>query len=98
MPTQVRGQLGMDEKIVDDKELEAALEQRENDRADVLVARQSLTMSDTKARALIDKLGMEEGDAVRVGRFRITKQLVPAHEVTFEAEESERIRIRTSEG
>lgn len=84
----------MDERIVENRELEEALEYRESERATLAEARAAYQTTHQKVTTMIDALHLEDGDVIRVGRFRITKQLVPAHEVTFEAEEAERIRIR----
>jgi hypothetical protein len=94
---QVKGQVGMDERIVEDADLEAALEAREKDREVMGVARGKLKQSHEVAVALVDKLGLEDGSVVRVGRFRIAKQMIAAHEVEFETAESSRVSIRATE-
>lgn len=86
-------QLGMDEDIVEDEALEAALEEREKRKASAGAVQKLYQAADELAKAELTRLELEDGDVARVGRFRITKSAIPGRSVTFETKPSSRVRI-----
>lgn len=86
-------QTGFDEEVIDDPDVESALEQREKHKASMAVVRKMYDGAHEAAVAEIAKLELPEGGAARVGRFRITRSAIPARSVSFEAKATSRIRI-----
>jgi len=87
------GQLGMDEKPVDNKALSDLLEKRlrlADDKAEIT---KTFKEADKAAKAEIDKLPLADGQAIRIGRFRIARQAVPPRSVSFETEATSRLTI-----
>jgi len=97
MATESQEQLALDEINVDDPTLEGALEERLRTKDLASSARLVYSRADERARAEIARaLGTaldEDGTAVRVGRFRITRTTTAAHSVSFETEAKDRVRI-----
>ena len=87
----VKGQLGMDEEIIEDDELEEALEAREAAKALLAGPKEIYAGADKLAKALIERADLP--DVARIGRFRITRSEVEARHVEFDTEPSERIAI-----
>lgn len=86
-------QLGMDERVVTDDELVKLLEKRMrlgDDRAEIGKA---FRTADAEAKERIATHQIDEGGAIRVGRFRVTKRHVEARHVEFDAAETQRITI-----
>ncbi len=88
-------QQGFDEQVIEDAEVESALEEREKRKASLSAVRKVYDGAHEAAVAEIAKLELPEGGAARVGRFRITKTAIAARSVTFEAKATSRIRIAT---
>lgn len=86
-------QLGFDEQVIEDEEIEQALEDREKRKASLSAVRKVYEGAHEAAIAEITKLELPEGGAARVGRFRITKAAIPARAVSFETKASSRVRI-----
>lgn len=86
-------QLGFDEEIVDDSELEALLDAREKRKN----SRDALNKEFQAAHELVigslARLELEDGQAIRIGRHRITKSAMPGRSVSFETKPTSRIRI-----
>lgn len=93
MGTKAEGQLGMDEKVVVNADLEAALEARFDTRVRVAEARHDADEADEKAQAMLVEMNLQVGDVIRVGRFRIERTASPARSVSFETEAKERTKI-----
>ena len=93
MSTKVKAQLGMDERVVEDSELEAKLEAREG----LAQARRTAVIrfkgADQQARDALEALDIEVGTPVRIGRFRVTKQPLGSRSVSFETDPTVRLRI-----
>ena len=87
------GQLGMDERVVDDKALSDLLETRLRLLDDKAEITKSFKAAHEEAKDAIAKLDLEEGGAIRVGRFRISKRPVAPRTVSFEAEATTRLTI-----
>lgn len=79
------GQIGMDERVVDDPALIAALEDRLRKGDDLAEVKRSFKEADTFARDLIAKIDLENGQAIRVVRFRITKKFIAGGHVEYDA-------------
>lgn len=86
-------QLGFDEQVIDDPSIEAALEERLKRKNSLDAVRKNYDAAHTIASAKIAELELPEGGAARVGRFRITRQEVPAGHREFDTKSSSRIRI-----
>lgn len=88
-----KAQLGMDERVIVEDTLERLLE----DRLRAADARSEVNKvfkdKDAAAKDRIATLGLETGDVVRVGRFRIAKSAVPEKHVEFDTDASSRISI-----
>lgn len=93
MTIQRRDQLALDEQVIRDDELEAALELRQSSREKLAEMRKRFDLAHETASAEVAKLELPEGRAVRVGRFRITRTGIPARSVSFETKASSRVRI-----
>jgi hypothetical protein len=84
MPTQERGQLGMDEVVVDSAEAEEALEERLKRKNSAAELRRQFEEADAAAKAAVLPLIPEDASAVRIGRFRITKSVSKASHREFD--------------
>jgi hypothetical protein len=93
MPARVRGQLAFDEKAVEDAALESALEERQRRKEAMDAVRLTYKEAHEAAQAEIARLDLGDGTAVRVGRFRITREYVAARSVQFDAASTSRTRI-----
>lgn len=94
MPASLDPQLAMDERAVNDPDLESALERRLRAKDDVSEVRVAYKVAHKEVNALLDKVADFPADsALRVGRFRITKRQVEAKHVEFDAEAREQISI-----
>lgn len=92
MPKKVE-QLGMDERTVVDADLLDALDVREGARERLSAVRKAFYDADDKARAAIETLGLEVGEVVRVGPYRIENRHVDEAEVEFTRQAKDSIRI-----
>lgn len=86
-------QTALDEQVIDDPDVEAALEEREKKKASLQAVRKIYDGAHEAAVAEIAKLELPEGGVARVGRFRVTRSAIPARSVTFDTKASSRIRI-----
>ncbi len=93
MATMVRAQLALDEKFVEDHALEAALEERQRRKDSLSAVRAEFNTAAKLAEAEVEKQELPEGVAIRVGRFRIARTRVAARHISFDTEESTRVRI-----
>lgn len=87
-------QLGMDEQVIDDADIEAALETRQKRKASLDAVRIDYQEADERAKAVLNKLELLDGRAARVGRFRISRTYIPARTVQpFETAARSQLRI-----
>jgi len=94
MATMVRDQLGIDEIVVHEDDLEEALEDRQESKVRLGDERRAYAEANERANAEIAKLELPaDGRAVRCGRFRITRSSVSARTVQFETKPTTRVRI-----
>lgn len=87
-------QLGMDEQVIEDEELEAQLDLRNQ----IKVERGELNKRYKRAHErVLDSLEKyefpEDGGVLRIGAYRISSKDVPAREVAFETESRTRVSI-----
>lgn len=94
MPVSTDPQLALDERAINNPELEAALERRLRAKDDVAEVRGVLKTIQAEVDAELAKLSDFETDtALRVGRFRITKTHIEGRSVSFDVEPRDQIRI-----
>lgn len=86
---------GLFDKVIEDADLEAALEERERIRLQRLEVNHAFKTADEQAKnALVDH-DISAGDVVRCGRFRIKKTAIQPRQVSFDTSGSERLNIGT---
>jgi hypothetical protein len=94
MPASLDPQLAMDERAINNPELEKALERRLRAKDDVAEVRGVYKKAHAEVQAAIELLpDFEPDSALRVGRFRITKRHIDARSVSFETEARDQISI-----
>src|SRR5262245_17244647 len=96
MPAQHEDQLAMDERRLEDRALEDALENRLELRLALAEARTGSREADAAAALLLRDVDLSE--PVRIGRFRITKQVRAARAVAFEVGPSDRVIVELYTG
>lgn len=90
----VDAQDGLFDQLVENAELEAALEDREKRNNSRLELTRQFKEADTKAKGILATLvDIEEGTVVRVGPFRIEKSPVKAKSVAFETGPTSKLSI-----
>lgn len=92
MATKVQAQLAIDERVIEDPDLEAALELRQKRKEELEDPKRAYTEADTAAKALLQDV-IEVGEIGRIGRFRLERKATAARSVSFEAGAGERITI-----
>jgi hypothetical protein len=90
-------QHSLDEITVDNSALEQALEQREKRKASAGAARKAYKEAHDRAAVIVGELDLADGDAVRVGRFRISRRATVGRQVSFETSPSSRLTISVVE-
>lgn len=92
-----RAQLALEEVVVDDPDLEAALEARQAAREKALAARKAFEGADEGARAVAQvQLDAAEGLPVRCGRFVLAERETPGRDVAFVVDPKTRVSIRVA--
>lgn len=91
----VRPQISMDDKFIEDPELEKLLEERQVAKEATSVANKEYRGLDEKAQAKV--LALDLTETVRCGRFLLSKKVIEPKEVSFETAESVRARIQLAE-
>lgn len=86
-------QTGFDEQVIEDEEIETALEDRQRKKSSLDAVRKIYDGAHEHAMLKVSELELPEGGAARVGRFRITRQEIPAGHREFDTKASSRIRI-----
>lgn len=86
-------QLGFDEELIENPDVEAALVEGQARKDALASVRKDFNAAHEKTVAALAAIELPEEGAVRVGRFRISKSLVSARSVSFETQESSRLRI-----
>lgn len=90
----VRPQISMDDKFIEDPELEALLEERQEKKESASEANSAYREVDDKAQAQVLALDLPEEPPTRCGRFLLSKKTTDAQEVSFERAERTRASIR----
>ncbi len=98
MPVLAVVQLAMDEHVVEDADLEQALEARQRRKDSLGAVRAAYKEADELARGSIAKQELPEGTVLRCGRFRVERRTVPGRSVSFETEGKSRVSISLVEG
>jgi RNA-binding protein YhbY len=86
-------QTSLYEDVVVNEQLEQALEDREKLKARAAKARKNYGEANELAKALAAEIQLENGRAVRVGRFVLTRRSVGGRTVQFETQPSSRVTI-----
>jgi len=86
-------QLGFDEELIENPDVEAALVERQARKDTLASVRKDFNAAHDKAVAALTSIELPDEGAVRVGRFRISKSIVSARTVSFETQESSHLRI-----
>lgn len=90
-------QLATDETLIEDAELEKALNDRETAKGRKVEATNKFKAIDQAVKDKLGEHGIEEGDAVRVGDFRIARIAVAPKEVEFSTAKTTRLNITRDE-
>jgi hypothetical protein len=90
-------QLAFDEKVIEDPELEEALEDREKVKSQRSALNAKFKQKHEHAVEMIDELDITEDTVVRCGRFRLSKSHVDSRSVEFTTSPTERLTISTVE-
>lgn len=93
MSTTAEPQTAIDEHELDNPRLLQALEQRQDRKENVKIARKVYKEADDLAKALLGEHDLQDDQAVRVGRFRITKKAIASRSVQFETDPTSRLTI-----
>lgn len=86
-------QVGMDEKHINDPDIEQALEERQRAKDEAAEKRLAVKNATEKVKSLVGRLEMPDPSdedspiVVRVGRFRISKRFVKGKTVSFATED-----------
>lgn len=89
----VDAQESMFDKVIEDDELLAALDEREEKRAARLEANGAFKIAADNAKDLLVNHHIEVGEVVRVGRHRIKKTRIAPTSVSFDTSGSERLNF-----
>jgi hypothetical protein len=87
-------ELATDERVLEQPELEKALEDREKRKNSMRELRRQFKEADERARALIGEFDLQDGEVGRIGRFRIERKITPGRSVSFETDPKSRISIK----
>lgn len=88
-----KAQLGMDERVIVEDTLEKLLEERLRAADARSEVNKVFAQKDAAAKDRIATLGLEVGDIVRIGRFRIAKTSSEGGHVEFDRSPKDRINI-----
>lgn len=86
-------QTGMDEQVIEDPEVLAALEERQAAKEAEAAARKVARAAHDRAIVAIERLELPLGGVARVGLFRVARVATPARSVNFATAGGERIKI-----
>lgn len=84
---------GLFDQVIEDADLEAALEARERQRQDKLVVQARYKEAHEKVAGKLEGLELDDDSVVRIGRFRVKVSKTPGRSVSFETSESRRTTI-----
>lgn len=83
MAAEENGQTALDERVIEDAELEKILEDRQVAKGAAGEARKKVEGLSAMADERIGPLNLSDGDVVRIGRFRLTHKHVAEAERAF---------------
>lgn len=87
-------QLAIDERAIEDDTILTALESWQNASEEAKATRAVAKQEKKAAIALLEKLDVQPGSVIRVGRFRITRTVTEAKEVSFTQGAKDSIEIQ----
>lgn len=93
MATTATDQTSLDEREIEDEELEQILNDREIAKGKKAEATKKFKTLDDLAKDRLEELGIDPDEVVRIGRFRCAKSEVPSRAVSFETEPTTRMSI-----
>jgi hypothetical protein len=93
MAVSQKEQLGIDERVLDDPELERALEEREKAKAGKNEAARTFNTKDEVVKNRLEELDIEVDEPVRIGRYVCSRTKVAAKSVAFDTAETTRLAI-----
>jgi hypothetical protein len=93
MATTVEPQLATDEKPLENGDLEAALERREQKKVVKRKVNKEFREADEAVKGLLLPFDLSDGEVARCGKFRIEVRTVPGGARSFETSDSTRILI-----
>jgi hypothetical protein len=91
-------QTGLFDREVENETLERVLTQRQGKKERAAQAKKEFDDLDKKARVLIEELDLREDEVVRIGRFKISKAVIPGGHRSFDVGEQERLNIGVIKG
>lgn len=91
-------QIALDEEVIENDAILTALESWLNAKEESKAAAKVTRQEREKVDKLLEEVPIDVGMAVRVGRFRISREVVQGRSVSFDTSDSERIRIALIEG
>ncbi len=98
MSTAAEPQTALDERVLENtSDLEAALDKREQKKAARRAVNKEFRDADTVVKGLIEPFGLDDGEVVRVGKYRIEQKTVPGGARAFETSDATRLIISTVE-
>lgn len=86
-------QTAIDEREVDAPQLLNALAARQDVKNEMKTLRKDFKQADGHVRALLEEQGLADGEAIRIGQFRITRKAIASRSVTFETDPTSRLTI-----
>lgn len=95
MPATANPQTALYETVIDNPDLEKALEQRESRKASRAALQKQFKAADDQVKAELGKLDLGDDAPVRIGRVVITQKPVAGRSVSFDTEPTSRLAIKT---
>lgn len=88
---------GLFDQVIENGDLEQALEDREKVKASRAALNAKFKEADDAAKGIIATLNLETDAVVRVGRFRLSLSSVEGRSVAFDTEPTERLSITVTD-
>jgi hypothetical protein len=92
-----QAQTALDERVIEDAELEKLLGDRQLAHGTKSEATSKFNSLDRLAKDKLEALGVEVEEPVRVGRFRVERRPVASRSVNFETAPTSRLNIKPVE-
>lgn len=97
MAVAAESQTNIYEVVIEDDEVEAALEKRQKAKESASAVNKRYREADAEAKALVNRLDLGVDAPVRVGRFVVSLRSTKSRSVSFETAAGERLTIRKLE-